>query len=104
MVRLNTQVYKCIRKEYESIKHYVNRFKAPALAYLNLTALAYLNLTRSGQDSSDSQVFAMKLILNAKLPAQTFSNLIGSIINSVGQKNLQITEVQRLRTIVLRNY
>lgn len=78
MVRLNTQVHKCIRREGESIKQYINRFKAPALAYLNLT--------RNGQDSSESQVFAMTLILNAKLPAQTFSNLLSSIINNVSSK------------------
>lgn len=97
MVRLNTQVHRCIRKDTESIKTYINRFKAPALAYLNLT--------RSGQDSSDSQVFAMTLILNAKLPTQTFSNLISSIINTVSAKKgsdngKTAIKTDRLKTII----
>lgn len=49
MVRLNTQVQKCIRKEGVSIKHYINIFKAHALVYLNVA--------RNRQEFSDSKVF-----------------------------------------------
>lgn len=37
MVRLNIKIYKFVRKDGESIKQYVNRLKAPDIAYLNLT-------------------------------------------------------------------
>lgn len=90
MVRLNTQVHKCTRRDNESIKQYVNRFKRPALAYMNLT--------RNGQDSSESQVFAMTLILNAKLPSQTFSNLISSVINNVSSKQRTDNSNTAIRT------
>lgn len=78
MVRIKSQAQKCAREYGESIEQYINRFKAPALAYLNLT--------RNGQGSSDSPIFAITLILNAKLPARTFSNLISSIIQNIRAK------------------
>lgn len=72
------------------MKQYVNRFKRPALAYMNLT--------RNGQDSSESQVFAMTLILNAKLPSHTFSNLISCVINNVSSKQRTDNSNTAIRT------
>lgn len=51
MVRLNKKVRKCMNKEKKIIKQYINRLKE--------SALEYLKLTRSGQDSSESRVFAI---------------------------------------------
>lgn len=45
MVRLNTETHKCVLKEGGSIKQYVNRFKAPALAYLKLPEAAKTHRT-----------------------------------------------------------
>lgn len=79
MVRLNTQVRKRVFKEGESIKEYVARFKT--------TALAYLNPARHGPDSSDSQVFARKLIINANLLSKAFYNILNEIQNNTSMKN-----------------
>lgn len=73
---------------------YINRFKA--------SAQAYLNLTRSGQDSSDSQAFAMILILNVNLPTQIFSNLISRIIYLVSAKKNDDNGNTAIRTDLLR--
>lgn len=89
MVRLNTQVHECVRKDGESVKKYINRFKKPSLAYLNLV--------HAGQESSESQVFAMTLVINARLPAQTFSNLINSIINNATTKKRTITRIVMMK-------
>lgn len=47
----------------------------------------YLNIVKEGLDSFDSQVFSMTLLVNAKLPTQTFSNLGISLINNIVNKN-----------------
>lgn len=76
---------------------YIDRWKAPTLAYLNLT--------RKGQDSLESQVFEMTLILIVTLPNQTFSKRMRSIINYVSTKKLNgngstSIKADRLRMIV----
>lgn len=78
MVCVNTQAQTFKRAENESIQQYINRFKA--------TDLAYIIITRNGQDSSESQFFAMILILNANLLTKTFFDLISIIINIVSPK------------------
>lgn len=77
MVRLNTQVHKCVRKGSETLKEFVNRFKIPSFAYLNIVKADY--------HSSESQIFAMTLIINAKLGEQLFANTVSTLIN--GTKN-----------------
>lgn len=73
MVRLNTQVHKCARKNGESIRDFIARFKVPAFAYLNII--------RTDYNSAESQIFAMTLIINAKLGEQSFANIISTLIN-----------------------
>lgn len=74
MVRLNTQVHKCTRKSGETIKDFVARFKVPSFAYLNII--------RADCNSSDSQIFAMTLIINAQLGEQLFANTISTLITN----------------------
>lgn len=74
MVRLNTQVHQCVRKTGETIKEFIGRFKVPSFAYLNIV--------RAGYNSSESQIFAMTLIINAKLGEQLFANVISTLINA----------------------
>lgn len=73
MAGLNTKFHKCTRKDKEHIKEYINRFKNPSLSYLNFD--------QHGQDSSDTQVFAMTLIFNANLSNQTFLSILSTFIN-----------------------
>lgn len=73
MVRLNTQVHKCVRKNGENIKTFIARFKIPSFAYLNVI--------RADYHSAESQIFAMTLMINAKLGEQIFSNTISTLIN-----------------------
>lgn len=73
MVRLNTHVHKCVRRSNESIKEFVARFKIPSFAYLNIV--------RADYHSPESQIFAMTLIINAKLGEQLFANTISTLIS-----------------------
>lgn len=77
MVRLNKQVHACVRKTGESMKDFICRFKVPSFAYLNII--------KADIQSAESQIFAMTLIMNAKLGEQVFSNTISTLIS--GAKN-----------------
>lgn len=73
MVRLNTQDHKCIRKSGESIKQFITRFKIPAFAHLNIV--------RTDYNSAECQIFAMTLLINARLGDQSFANIVSTLIN-----------------------
>lgn len=55
MVRINTQVHKCVRKGTENLKEFIKRFKIPSFAYLNIV--------RADYHSPESQIFDMMLII-----------------------------------------
>lgn len=75
MVKINTQVHKCARKSDESIKSFIERFK--------VLAFAYIKIVKADSHSSESQIFAMTLLINDKLGDQLFANTIGTLINSI---------------------
>lgn len=58
ILRLHKETSACKRSKDESISEYIERFSGHALSYLNLT--------KADQDSSNSQNFAIVLLLNAK--------------------------------------
>lgn len=74
IARLNREVNSCTRGNDESIPKYIGRFVSKAQTYLNLVD--------AGVDSAESQNFAMTLLANAKVPGQTFSALIASIVST----------------------
>lgn len=74
IVRLNREVSLCIRKNGESLGKYVERFTG--------IAQTYLNLINASQDGPDSINFEIMLLSNAKIPAQTFSNIVSSLVST----------------------
>lgn len=83
IARLNRDANNCVRGNEESIPKYIGRFVSHAQAYLNMVD--------AGADSAESQNFAMTLLANAKIPGQTFSALIVSIV-STARANRRIIE------------
>lgn len=45
--------------------------------------MSYIEIVKTVTDSSDSQVFSMTILVNAKLTRQNFSNLVSNITDSV---------------------
>lgn len=73
MVSLNTQVHKCVRMNGETIEQFIARFEVPSFAYFNIV--------RTDYNSAESQIFAITLIINAKLGEQAVANFISTLIN-----------------------
>lgn len=84
MVKLNTVVYHCVRKTNESLNNYINRFRIPALGYQNMVQVTY--------DSSESQIFAMELIIIAKLGQQNNSTITSYLISNTESKPNQYSD------------
>lgn len=73
MVRLNTQVHKLVHKNEEMIMEYIARFKDPAFVYLNIV--------RTDNISAGVQIFAMPLMINARLGAQSSGIIISTLLS-----------------------
>lgn len=73
MVRLNLKVQIYFRRPSEYIKEFIIRFKA--------LDLGYRNLTKTGKESSNGHIFAIRLLMKDELPAHIFGNIVGELIN-----------------------
>ena len=98
MVRLNKEIHGCILTKDETISTYMERFSRPAQAYLNLV--------NANQDGANSQKFAIVLLVNARVPTQTFNNLLSSLVSTAkhrtGSATSEVTLTEAIITVVLR--
>ena len=72
LVKMNRDVYSCIRDQSESYETFAERFRG--------LAQTYLNHCHAGDTTQQSQVFAMLLFENAKLPTTVYNSVITVVI------------------------
>lgn len=65
---INRGMYRWVYKFWESVKDQIFPFKVQVLSYLNMLG--------ASEDSSESQVLAMEVLINAKLVHQDFALII----------------------------
>lgn len=74
-------------------KEFLNRFKVPPCAYVNIVKADY--------HSSESQIFVMTLIINAKLGDQRFANTFRTLINGTKDPTDSKESYVAIRKIIL---
>lgn len=86
LARLNKCASSCIRQSNESMTSFFERFVLPAQAYLNYTS--------ADQSFAANQNLALMMITNANLSAETFTNVMTSLVFSTKNKERATPSVQ----------
>lgn len=84
MVHLNRDLHQCGRTYGENMRDYINCFKIPSLGFINMMI--------ASQDSSESQVFSMDLLVNDKMEKQAFQSIIYALIENANVKEKVSTQ------------
>lgn len=92
-VRLYKETNNCQRVKSESIASYLELFAGSAMLYLNST---------DAENSTESQNFAIVLVLDAVLMDQTFSNIISNLFDSLILKDVRRAVTTLLQTDLIR--
>lgn len=72
MVKINKDVHHFVRKPNENLNIYIKRIRIPAHGYLNMM--------QATDDSSESKILVMELIINEKIQYESFSTITSYLI------------------------